>query len=131
MTPAPAVHSLVIAVRCHFCSRQLPAFRTHQIADAQTICDDCIEWHNKALEFLAGAPPPGCQACGATWEFLRDSTPGAEVRMYVVPADGIYQIRCATCIRGYLPKRRDLYRETPFGARALKIWPRRGNLWVI
>lgn len=112
----------VAAIRCNYCSRQLPAFRVHRLMQAQAICDDCIEWHNKALEFLAGAPPPGCQECAATWEFLRDSAIGEEnVRMYVVPRDGIYQILCAACARRYLPKRPDLYKGTPFGAAALKV----------
>ena len=111
----------VIAVRCHYCSRQLPAWRTHQLESAsQRICDDCLEWHNKAIEFLAGRAMPGCQVCCATWEFLRDSALGVEVRMYVVPKDGIYQILCATCVGPYVSKRADLYQGTPFG-HALKL----------
>jgi hypothetical protein len=112
---------LIVAVRCHYCSRELPAFRTHQITGAQRICDDCLDWHNKAIEFLAGAPPPGCQACGATWEFLRDSELAVEIRMYVVPRDGIYQILCRSCVQPYLPKRADLYAGTAFGRNVLKI----------
>ena len=111
----------VIKVRCHYCSRELPAFRTHQLRAAQRICDDCLDWHNKAIEFMAGHPPPGCQDCGMTWEFLRDSHLGVEIRMYVVPRDGIYQILCATCVQRYLPKRADLYKGTAFGANSLKV----------
>lgn len=85
------------------------------MGDAQRICDDCLAWHNKALEFLAGGPIPGCQGCGATFEFLRDSTLGVEIRLYVVPKDGIYQVLCQICCGSYVAKRSDLYRETPFG----------------
>jgi hypothetical protein len=114
MTAAPG---MVVAVRCHFCSRQLPTWRTHQLAMyAQRICDDCLEWHSKALEFLAGGAMPGCQSCGATFDFLRDSAIGVEdIRMYFVPKDGVYAVLCATCCGPYVAKRADLYRETPFG----------------
>lgn len=110
----------VLAVRCHYCSRQRPAWQTHQLTGAQRICDACLDWHNKALEFLAGRAIPGCQGCGASWELLRDSTADVEVRLYVVPRDGIYQVLCRACVRPYVSARSDLYRETPFGA-ALKL----------
>lgn len=111
----------LVAHRCNYCSRQLPAFRVHRIAaNSQVICDDCLDWHNKAIEFLAGGAIPGCQACGASWEFLHASTLGVEIRLYVVPKDGIYQVLCATCVRPYVSQRADLYRDTRFGA-ALKI----------
>lgn len=107
----------VIAVRCHYCSKERPAWRVHRLAhNAQIICDYCLEWHNKAIEFLAGRAMPGCQVCGASWEFLRDAAVGSvEVRMYVVPKDGIYQVVCSTCFRPYVAKREDLYGGTPFG----------------
>jgi hypothetical protein len=106
----------VVSVRCHYCSKEYPAWRTHQMHTAQRICDYCLDWHNKAIEFLAGRGLPGCQVCGASWEFLHDSTLGVEVRMYVVPKDGIYQILCSTCIRPYVSVRKDLYGGTAFGA---------------
>ena len=117
MTAAP----LIVAVRCHFCSKQRPAFRVASLASGQKICDDCLEWHQRAVAFLGGAMPPGCQVCGASWEFLRDSTLGDEVRMYVVPKDGIYQVHCATCVAAYVAKRADLYKGTQFGSEVLKI----------
>jgi hypothetical protein len=111
----------VISVRCHYCSKEYPAWRTHQLQRSQRICDYCLDWHNKAIEFLAGRGLPGCQVCGASWEFLHDSTLGVEVRMYVVPKDGIYQILCATCVRPYVSKRADLYGGTRFGTEALNL----------
>lgn len=109
------------AVRCHFCSKQRPRFRVHTLTNAQTICDHCLEWHQHAIEFLAGGTIPGCQECERTFEFLRDSTPGVEIRMYVVPKDGIYQVLCQACIQPYLPKRADLFRGTEFGKTALNL----------
>lgn len=107
----------LISVRCHYCSRWLAASRIHRIAGhAQAICDDCFDWHNRALEFLAGGPPAGCQHCMATWEILRDRAPGAAVRLYVVPRDGIYQMLCSNCVQPYIQKRKDLYKDTAFGA---------------
>lgn len=112
---------VVLAIRCHWCSRQFPPSRTHQVAEnSQTICDLCLSWHNRALDFLAGHGIPGCQICGSSWEALRDRTPGAEVRLYVVPRDGIYAIHCAACLKPYVAKRADLYRGTAFGA-ALRL----------
>ena len=111
----------VLTVRCHYCSRQRPAWQTHQVTGAQRICDSCLEWHNKAIEFLAGHSIPGCQGCGATWELLRDREPeSVEVRLYVVPKDGIYQVLCRGCVRPYVSARSDLYRDTRFGA-SMKI----------
>jgi len=112
----------VVPVKCHYCSKTRPAWRTHKLTDAQTICDYCLDWHNKAIDFLGGKGMPGCQACGASWDFLRDSAIGVEsVRMYVVPKDGIYQLLCATCVRPYVSKRADLYGGTRFGAEALNL----------
>lgn len=111
-------------LRCHYCSKQRSPFRVHQTQNAQTICDYCLEWHNKALDLLAGRAMPGCQACGATWEKLRDARQNVEmksyvepaVKLYCVPRDGVYQVLCAPCLKGYVSKRADLYRKTPFGA---------------
>lgn len=107
----------VMAVRCHYCSRERRFFEVHQISGgSQIICESCLDWHNRAIEFLTGGAIPGCQACGATWELLRDREPGHEVRLYVVPKDGIYQVLCKGCIAPYVSKRTDLYRGTKFGA---------------
>jgi len=110
-----------LSFRCHYCSRFFPAWRVHVICQAQTICDTCLEWHNQALEFLAGRALPGCHGCGASWEVLRDRDKSVEVRLYVVPRDGIYQLLCQSCIRSYVPKRADLYQSTPFGTEVLKL----------
>lgn len=112
----------LVKLRCHYCSKERELFRVHRLGhNAQIICDYCLDWHNKAIEFLAGRAMPGCQGCGASWEFLRDATPGVEIRMYVVPKDGIYQVLCPACIRPYVSKRADLYRQTPFGTKALNL----------
>lgn len=105
----------VVAVRCNWCSKERPEFRVHRIASGQVICDHCLEWHLAALEVLNGNAPRGCQHCGASWEQLQRATPGHQVRMYVVPKDGIYQLLCATCVRPYTQQRSDLYRNTNYG----------------
>jgi hypothetical protein len=115
--------NLLSKLRCHYCSRWRPAWCVHRLgtdaAPAQTICDHCLEWHQRALDLLAGNAMPGCQACGATWATLRDREPGIEVRLYVVPRDGIYQVLCAACVGPYVRARRDLYVGTAFGAAVL------------
>ena len=111
----------VLKVRCNYCSQEMPVHRVHKFHRAQTICDKCLDWHNKAMEFLAGDRIPGCQQCERSWEVLRDSTPGVEVKLYVVPKDGVYQVLCRSCVGAYLPKRADLYRGPEFGANALRV----------
>jgi hypothetical protein len=116
-------------VKCHYCSRFRPVWRVHRLGSderpAQSICDYCLHWHNAALELLAGRALPGCQNCGLSSETLREilsqGDAAVEVRMYVVPRDGIYQVLCPTCVRPYVAKRADLYRGTPFGTEVLKL----------
>ena len=103
-------------MRCHYCSRH----RTpHEIINIGTggakICWNCYEWHVKALGVLAGHPPPGCQECGVTFTQLKEITPGGNVRMYLHPKDGMYQVLCRRCSDRYTPKRLDLYGDTQFG----------------
>ncbi len=111
----------LVAIRCSFCSKQRPSFRVYRLTPGQVICDHCLDWHFHALEFLAGGVARGCQECQTSWAVLRDSTASVEVRMYVVPKDGIYQLLCATCVQRYLPKRSDLYKGTQFGSETLKL----------
>lgn len=66
---------------------------------------------------LAGAPPPGCQACGLTWRELSERTAGQAVTMFLHPKDGILQVLCAKCSDAYERKRLDLYGATPYGLR--------------
>jgi len=119
--PAGGQAGMPVLRRCSFCSRERAGFRIHQLAAGQTICDYCLEWHCNALEVLGGGVPRGCQECGASWELLRDSTLGVEVKVYVVPKDGIYQVLCLACVRKYTAKRADLYRGTRFGSEVLKL----------
>ncbi len=112
---------IVMGVQCSYCSRHYPAPLVHRMKSNQVICENCLDWHNHALEFLGGAPPRGCQECGETFEHLRESTVGVEVKMYVVARDGIYQVLCAKCIRDYVAKRPDLYKGTQFGHQTLKL----------
>ena len=106
---------IVIATTCNWCSRQLPPHRVHPLRSNQIICDDCLNWHFHALDFLGGAIPSGCQICGRAWLEIRNSTPTVEVRMYVAPKDGIYQVLCEACVKPYTAKRKDLYRGTRYG----------------
>ena len=85
------------------------------------VCEQCQDWHKHALEILGGAVPLGCSGCGSTWQTLRDLQIGVEVRMYVVPKDGLYQVLCPVCAQQYLPKRSDLYKGTEFGHQTLKV----------
>lgn len=103
----------VIRLKCRFCSK----FRSPNefIHDATVgYCWVCYEWHQHALKMLAGVDPPGCQQCGTFFEVLRSRAAG-DLRMYLHPKDGIYQILCKACSDGYERKRLDLYGDTPHG----------------
>lgn len=110
----------IMAVRCHWCSKQRPHYRSHRLASNQVICDYCVDWHIHALEFLGGGLPKGCQVCERTFAELH-AQPGIATRMFVVPKDGIYQVLCAACAAPYTAKRADLYTGTKFGKDQLKI----------
>lgn len=115
---SPAV---VLTIACSFCGRAHFPFRTHRLQSYQVICDDCLTWHYHALDVLGGALPHGCQECGARLAGLAEATPGDELKLYVVPKDGILQTLCATCARKYTGKRADLYRGTDYGRNQLKL----------
>ncbi len=116
MTPA-FIETLV----CNWCGRNRPKYRIHRLHSKQVICDYCLDWQKHALDVLAGETPRGCQGCVKTWQQLSAETPGDQVRMYVVPKDGIYQLLCKACVIPYLPKTSALYKGTQFGAETLKI----------
>jgi hypothetical protein len=79
------------------------------------MCARCLEWHLHALALLSGDIPPGCQECGLTFRVLQRAAGDADVRLYVVPRDGIYQVLCRRCCDLYVRSRRDLYKGTEFG----------------
>ncbi len=85
------------------------------------MCGKCREWHQHALAVLAGEGPHGCQACNKSDDTLRGESPGDDYRMYVVPADGAYQLLCKACKDLFVVKQRRLYRGTRFGQEVLKI----------
>lgn len=106
----------VLGERCNWCSKERPHHRVHRLQSNQVICDHCLEWHLHALDFLGGAPPKGCQECDRTWDELRNENPAAlDVRMYIVPKDGINAMLCERCAIPYTRKRMDLYRDTEYG----------------
>ncbi|HTB10950.1 MAG TPA: hypothetical protein VK752_05240 [Bryobacteraceae bacterium] len=97
--------------RCRYCSKQRPPEEMLPMG----MCARCLEWHMHALDLLAGKIPPGCQECGLSFSVLERAAADADVRLYVVPRDGIYQVLCRRCCDVYVRSRRDLYKGTPFG----------------
>lgn len=114
----PAFHETIV---CNWCGRARQKFRIHPLETGQAICDYCLDWHRHAMDFLGGAPPRGCQGCCHSWEEIKAAAPGEQVRMYVVPKDGLMQLLCARCVKPYLPQTKELYKGTQFGHTALKI----------
>jgi hypothetical protein len=109
-------HAIVITERCTYCSKgRSPKDIIHMTSGAR-MCLRCYHWHSHALDVLAGNPPRGCQECHITFEVLEKRSRDGNVRMQVHVKDGIYSVLCQRCSDGYVRKRPDLYRETPFGA---------------
>ena len=107
--------NLVVAVRCHYCSKWRPPSTVMRMSGGAIMCWHCLEWHQAALRMLAGNPPGGCQECGVTFRQLQERAEGGDVRMYLHAKDGIYQVLCGRCSDDYVPKRVDLYGHTAFG----------------
>ena len=112
MSQAPAVHR--IQGVCRYCKKYRPAEELLTIA---RMCVDCRLWHEHAMDVLAGAVPKGCQKCRVTFQQIRDGEVSADIKMYVVPLDGIYQVLCRPCCGQFVRKSRDRYKNTAFGAR--------------
>lgn len=107
---------LVIGERCPYCSKFRPHSEIKPIGTGGAkICFRCVEWHDKAIRMLAGAPPPGCQECGLKFSDLKEYDHLGNLRMWLHAKDGIYQILCTPCSDSYERKRADLFRETEYG----------------
>lgn len=118
---SPCALGVIVAARCHWCSRQVSPYDLFNLSTGQAMCLGCHEWHGYALDVLAGGVPRGCQECGLTLDQLNALTDAPTTRMYVVPKDGVYQVVCATCKDAYCAKRADLYKGTEFGHERLKL----------
>lgn len=115
------IAAFVETVKCNWCTRYRARNRVHRLQSGQIICENCLDWHFHALEFLGGHEPRGCYECLLTWRELEERTPGTQVRLYVVPKDGMLQLLCRACVAPYLPRRRELFEGTEFGREALKL----------
>lgn len=103
----------LLKLRCRLCSKfRSPSEFVH--SPITGYCWHCYEWHQRALKMLAGEDPPGCQECEVSFEVLRAAACG-DLRMYLHPKDGIYQVLCLKCSDEYERKRLDLYGDTPHG----------------
>ena len=111
--------AIIFAVHCNYCGKQRAPSAVLDMPGGVRVCLHCLEWHNRALNFLATAEPPsGCQGCGKSHQQLDAELGERYIGMYVHgPVDGIYQVLCPVCSDAIRPKQRDRYRGTEFGAR--------------
>ena len=106
----------VILPKCRRCQKHRPIEEFLAGGPIVGYCRRCYEGHNEALELLcSGTLPRGCHECGTSIADLQ-ARPGSDLRLYIHPKDGIYQLLCKTCSDIYEQKRADLYRATPHGA---------------
>lgn len=107
---------IIIALRCNWCSRQLPPTKLMKLASDQLMCDRCFEHHAEALDVLAQqAVPTKCHLCETPLNVLNDLSDGPTTRMYVINIDGAYAIACSICKDAYMRKRADLVKGTKYG----------------
>jgi hypothetical protein len=110
--------AVVIATRCHYCSKQRAPHDVHRIVDIR-ICRYCFEDHERRMLALrAVSAPSDCPECKTLFSDLAEA-PGncGEVKMVLVPKDGAYQFLCQPCAGRYVRKRVDLFGPTAFGRR--------------
>lgn len=112
---------ILVKVPCRVCGK----FRDPRefIHDATVgYCWHCYEWHLVALKMLCqGIPPSGCQECGVSYESLAAAAGGGDVKFYLHPKDGVYQVLCRHCSDRYERANNRLYADTPYGwSRKLK-----------
>jgi len=108
---------IIFGKRCKQCSTF--ADPREMIGDDRSgrVCWKCYENHCDALKTLGGEAPRGCHECGATFTSIAETSLDPEkVRMFLHWRDGCYQILCPPCSDKYVVKRKDLYKETEFGA---------------
>ena len=104
---APAVFRLY--AQCPQCSRHCAP---EELVGTQPRCYRCQDWSERAAHVIDAAA--GCQECLASWQQLRERAPGADVKVYVVPSDGIYKVLCRPCCDDFVRKSRFLYAGTAF-----------------
>lgn len=119
-----------VGVKCPYCTKHRHPAEIMSIAQGTyQICHDCFRQHEEALLALSGlkhnsdgqlvstAPPPQeCSEChlSAVAIARRDGT-GDLTRMLLHYEGGAYRFMCKQCSDVYVPKRRELYRDTQFG----------------
>ncbi len=95
--------------QCPQCGRYCPP---EELKGTQPRCYDCQDWHERTVNVIEASI--GCHECKKTWIELRDSGTGAEMKMYVVPRDGTYQVLCRPCCDEFVRLSRALYAGTAF-----------------
>ena len=95
--------------KCPQCGRHCAP---EELKGTQPRCYHCQEWHEMAVNVMEASA--GCAECGKTWDQFRDEGGPAELKMYVVPRDGIYQVLCRPCCDEFVRLSRQLYAGTAF-----------------
>jgi hypothetical protein len=115
MTP-----SIIIGEQCPYCTKsRSPRDILHQPGGVK-ICTECEQRHLEALAAIASGNFLGeCSECHMKAEELKlQKRCGPRGEMAVHYEGGRYRCMCLPCDRAYVPKRRELYGNTEFGAAA-------------
>ena len=117
MTPA-----ILIGEQCPYCTKFRSALDLIRMPGNVKICTACEQRHQEALQSLSTGRFIGeCSECGRNAEQLREEHRcGPRGEMAVHFENGKYRLMCRPCDRAYVPKRRELYKDTPYG-HALKL----------
>jgi hypothetical protein len=113
---------VIIAERCHYCSKQRSPADIMRIVGTINMCRYCYAHHQECMKALStAAPPKTCHECTRDFKELPETVGNSgDVEMTLVAKDGVYQLLCATCAREYTLKRSDLYNVGQFGKDTFK-----------
>ncbi len=103
----------VLKVQCHTCSRFHYAGDVAFLPGGVVRCDQCMEKSTSEMGKFMASHSLTCYECHRKF-----ST--GDIRVSVVWKDGVYQALCPGCTQVYVPKRRDLFKGTPF-AKEMKL----------
>lgn len=107
--------AIQVGIRCKICQKSKG--KNHfvfQSDDSGNVCDDCYAWHRRAIRLLGGEIPKGCQECNRSVYEIAQASASEDVRFFVHPKDGIYQLLCARCSDAY-ERKVPIYKETLYG----------------
>jgi hypothetical protein len=114
------LHQLLRPV-CHYCSQhrlESEVIRIPLEAGLSVVqCHYCFTKQQQAIAKWNDEPRFCCDECGVDLRPVEKNISRNDIKAYWEPKDGTWALMCEACSKPYEIKRRDLFRETPYGYR--------------